>query len=229
MVQDVIEGLKLVASGVQSIRTITEAIKSGRDYVKAKHPDIQSDLRAMVEELMKSVLVVKQASAVLTNFRFAISTDAKGSELARFNDYFIKSKADAEDLRKHIEDLRTHCSRVREHAGNIAGGWGATSFSRIFEFLGLHSPERERELGDKLDKLAYEDFAVANSAEIMLDCLERALKDVQNSLGTGGSMYPENVPAAAALLADYGPHFQKMEDQATEVATDIRKVVQELD
>jgi hypothetical protein len=39
MSQDVIDGLKLIASGVQSVRTVAEAIKSGRDYVKAKHPE----------------------------------------------------------------------------------------------------------------------------------------------------------------------------------------------
>ena len=58
------------------------------------------------------------------------------------------------------------------------------------------------ELGEKLDRLAGEDFAVANSAEKMLECLERALKDVQDALGGAGTMDPERVPDAAALLAD---------------------------
>jgi hypothetical protein len=229
MIQDIIDGLKLVADGIESVKTIAEAVKSGKDYLKANHPEVQSDLRAMVGELGKSLFVIKRASAVLTNFRFAISTDVKGSELARFNDYFIQSKAEAQLLRDHIEDLRTHCSKIREHGGKISGAVTATGFQKIFELLGLNSPAREKQLGEQLDKLAYEDFAVANSAEKMLDCLEGALKDVQNALGVGGSMYPEKIPEACALLAEYGPEFEKMEERAAEAVKDIRELVKELE
>lgn len=228
MIQDIIDGLKLVADGIKSVKTIAEAVKSGKDYLKANHPEVQSDLRAMVRELGKSLFVIKRASAVLTNFRFAISTDVKGSELARFNDYFIQSKAEAQLLRDHIEDLRTHCSKIREHGGKISGSATAIGFRKIFELLALNSPEREKQLAEQLDKLAYEDFAVANSASKMLDCLEGALKDVQNALGGGGSMYPEKIPEACALLAEYGPEFEKMEELATEAVKDIREVVKDL-
>jgi len=229
MVRDVIDGLKLVADGVQSVKTITDAIKNGKDYVKNTHPEIQGDLRALAAELEKSLLVITRASAVLTNFWFAIATDSQGRELARFNDYFIKSKEDEAHLEEHIDDLRTHCSKVREHAGSVAKGYGVPAYVRIFRFLGLDSPEREEELAEQLVHLANEDFQVANSAQRMLKCLNSALKDVQNALGEGGAMYPENIPAAAALLAEYGPHFQKMEDRATEAVKAIRELVQELD
>jgi hypothetical protein len=229
MIKDIIDGLKLVADGIKSVKTIAEAVKSGKTYLKANHPEVQSDLRAMVEELGKSLSVIKRASAVLTNFWFAISTDVKGSELARFNNYFIKSKTEAQLLRDHIEDLRTHCGKIREHGGKISGSATASGFRKIFELLGLNSPEREKQLGEQLDKLAYEDFAVANSAAKMLDCLEGALKDVQNALGGGRSMYPEKIPEACALLAQYGPEFEKMEERAEEAVKDIREVVKDLE
>ncbi len=228
MLKDVIDGLKLVADGIESVKTIADAIKSGKEYLKAKHPEVQADLQAMLAELSKSLFVIKQASAVLTNFRFAIATDVGGTELARFNEYFIKSKTDAQLLRDRIEDLRTHCSKIREHGRKIAGSATATGFAKIFGLLGLNSPQRELELGEQLDKLAYEDYAVANSAEQMLRCLEGALKDIQNALGGGGSMYPEKVPDAAALLAEYGPEFEKMEEQSVEAVKDIRELVKEL-
>src|SRR5690348_8150553 len=114
MVEDVVEGLKLVADGIKSVQSIADAVKSGREYLKARHPEVQTDLRAMLAEMGKSLFVIKRASAVLTNFRFAIANDARGAELARFNDYFIQSKAEAQLLRDHVEDLRTHCSKVRE-------------------------------------------------------------------------------------------------------------------
>lgn len=229
MLKDVVDGLKLVADGIESVKNIAKAVKSGKDYMKAKHPEVKDDLRAMVAELGKSLFVIKRASATLTNFRFAITTDTKGSELARFNDYFIQSKAEAQLLRDHIEDLRTHCSKIREHGLKVSGAATAIGFAKIFNLLGLNSPQREMELGNQLDKLAYEDFAVANGAEQMVGCLESALKDVQNALGNGGSMYPDRVPDAAAALADYGPEFEKMEERASEAVKDIRELVKELE
>ena len=225
MVKDVLDGLKLVAEGIKSVKTIADAIESGQNYLKATHPEVQADLRAMLAELGKSLFVIKRASAVLTNFRFAIANDARGAELARFNDYFIESKTEAQLLRDRIEDLRTHCSKIRQHGSKISGSATAAGFTKIFSLLGLNSPERELELGTRLDKLAYEDFAIANSAEQMLKCLEGALRDVQNALGDGGSMYPEKVPGAAALLAAYGPEFETMEDQASEAVKEIKRLV----
>jgi len=228
MLKDILDGLKLVAEGIKNVRAIAEAVKDGEAYVRVHHPDVQATLRALLGELEKSLMLVKQASAVLTNFRFAVSTDRQSAELARFNDYFIKAKADEQYLRKNIEDLRTHCSKVRAQASLIAGGAGVPAFLKLFGYLGLRSADREKELADKLDKLAYEDFAVANSAQKMLDCLTAALKDVQDALGTGGAMYPQNVPSAAALLGQLGPAFSDMEELASDGVRDLRSVIEEL-
>jgi hypothetical protein len=229
MVKDVVDGLKLVADGIKSVQSIADAIKSGTEYLKVKHPEVQMNLRAMLTELGKSLFVIKQASAVLTNFRFAIDNDVRSAELTRFNEYFIKSKTDAQLLRDRIDDLRTHCSKIREHGSRISGSATASGFAKIFSLVGLNSPKRELELGEQLDKLAYEDFAVANSAEQILTCLEGALKDVQNALGDGGSMYPDKVPVAAALLAEYGPEFEKSEELAAEAVKGIRELVKSLE
>ena len=55
-----------------------------------------------------------------------------------------------------------------------------------------------------------------------------ALKDVQEALGNGGVMHPANVPKAAALLAEYGPEFERTEEQAAEAVKDVRELVREL-
>lgn len=62
----------------------------------------------------------------------------------------------------------------------------------------------------------------------MLVCLEKALEDVQNTLGDGGAMYPEKIGQAATLLAEYGPVFEEMEDKAAEAIKDIRRLVKNL-
>jgi hypothetical protein len=228
VVKDVIDGLKLVADGIESVKTIADAVKSGKDYVTTKHPNVQNDLRLLVDELQKSLLLIKRASAVLTNFRFAVSADNQGLELARFNNYFIQSKTEAQHLESHIDDLRTHCSKIREHGQRIGGEATVTGFIKVFTLLGLNSPEKEKRLGEQLDNLAYEDYAVANSAAKMLDCLRTALKDVQNALGDGGAMHPKNVPNAAALLAEFGPEFERTEEQAGEAVKEVRELVKEL-
>jgi len=48
------------------------------------------------------------------------------------------------------------------------------------------------------------------------------------ALGGAGAMYPERVPDAAALLAEYGPAFEQMEEQAWKAVKDIRYSVQAL-
>lgn len=143
MVDNILEGLKLVADGIKNVKTIVDAVKSGRDYVNTKHPEVRCDLRLMMDELRKSLLLIKRASAVMTNFRFAVSADLHASELARFNDYFIQSKEESQHLETHIDDLRTHCSRIREHAAKIGVEPTKTGFPKLFALLGLNSPERE--------------------------------------------------------------------------------------
>jgi hypothetical protein len=228
MIEDIVEGLKLVIKGIGSVQAILNAVRSGEDYVKVKHPKVHLVLHDLVRELGKSMGLIKSASAVLTNFRFAVDADARSSEPARFNDYFIKSKTDAQYLRSHIEDLRSHCSKVRKHAEKIDQSAKTGRFDKVFRFLGLKSPEREQELGKKLHNLANEDFEVANSAETMLQCLEKALREVQDALGPGATMSTQNVPAAAALLAKYGPAFDETERKADKAVEAVGKLVKDL-
>ncbi len=82
MVKEVIDGLAAVAEAIENIRTISEAVREGKKYLETKHPEIKTDLQLMVDEIGKTMNVVAQASAVLTQFRFAVSADTGSSELA---------------------------------------------------------------------------------------------------------------------------------------------------
>jgi hypothetical protein len=233
----VINTLEDVARGVQKIDTITQAIRSRKSYVKENYPKIQSDLRDLVDELQKNVRLIKRASEVLTHFRFAIVADAEAvKEVTRFNDYFIKATQDEQHIREHIDGLRTHCGKVRDHAERIVKGEDAEQAvtwlsqqdaTTVFAIVGVRDPEKGYELGKKLFEMANEDDEFADSAEDMLRCLNDALNDVQNALGPPGRMYPENLPAAAALLGDYSTHFQKMEDRTAEAEMVIREFLRE--
>jgi hypothetical protein len=230
MIKDILDALKLVSEGIDNVKSILDAVKTGANYLNTQHPDVQGNVQKLVVELGKSVGVVKQASAVLTNFRFAVSADGRSDELARFNDYFIKSKTEAQFLRDHIQDLRTHCSKVRDHAHQIGARSNADGFVALFaSVLNLRDPAREQELSQNLDRLAFEDFAVANAADRMVVSLEEALMLVQNALGAGGAMYPKNIPAAADVLAAVGPAFQQIELQASQALSDVQKFATALD
>ena len=227
IVNEIIEGLDTVAQTIENIKKIRQAVTEGKNYIETKHPDVKNDLGLLLNEFRKTMHGVAQASAVLTNFRFAISADTGSSELRAFNDYFIQHKSQADFLEDHLEDLRGHCSKIREHAQQIAGSATVSGFSGLFRMLGLNSPQRERELAEMLDRLAYEDFKDANSLQIMVNCLKLALTDVQNTLGDKGAMYPENVPKAAALLAEYAEKFETLEKSAGNAEDEIKKAITE--
>jgi hypothetical protein len=224
VIKDILESLQLVSGGIDNVRSILDAVRTGTDYLKTKHPHVQSDVRQLVMELGKTVGVVKQASAVLTNFRFAVAADSGSHELARFNDYFIKSKSETQFLRDHIEELRTHCSKVRDHASRIGAASNGNGFVALFAtVLHLRDPERERALSEKLDRLSFEDFEVANAADRMVRCLEDALTLVQNALGTGGAMHPQNIAAGAHVLSLLGPAFETLELEAAQAVHEVRR------
>jgi hypothetical protein len=230
MIKDILETLKLVSEGIDNVKSILDAVKTGTNYLKTKYPNVQGDVHGLVVELGKSLGVIKQASAVLTNFRFAVTADGRGDELARFNDYFIKSKTEAQFLRDHIQDLRTHCSKIRDYAQQIGARSNTSDFVAIFaSVLNLRDPVREKQLAEKLDRLAFEDFEVANAADRMVASLEAALMMVQNALGSGGAMYAENIPAAAGVLAAVGPAFEQIELQASQTLSDVQKFATALD
>ena len=227
IIKEVTDGLETVTKTIENIKKIRKAVMEGKDYIQTKHPDVKNDLGLLLDEFRKTMNGVAKASAVLTNFRFAISTDLGSSELRAFNDYFITHKSQAKYLEDHLEDLRGHCSIIRQHAERIAGSATVSGFSGLFRMLGLNSPQRELELATMLDRLAYEDFADANSLEIMVNCLNLALNDVQNALGDRGAMYPKNVPMAAALLAEYAERFETLEKSAGNAEDEIRKAITE--
>ena len=225
MIKEVLDGLDTVAKAITNIKKISDAVKEGRQYLAVKHPAVRKDLRDLVSEIRKSMNLIAQASAVLTQFRFAVSADQRSSELVRFNDYFIHHKSEAQFLRNHLDDLRTHCSKIRLHAENIIKSATTPGFASLFALLGLNSPQREKELGDKLQTLANEDNEVANNSRVILDCLETALREVQNALGDQGAMYEQNVPKAAALLAEYAQKFEALERPARSAAHDMESIV----
>lgn len=229
LIIEVIEGLDRVAKTIENISKIREAILEGKDYIAVKHPEIKKDLGLLLGEFRKTMHSMANASAVLTNFRFAIASDAGTTELRKFNDYYIHHKEQARFLEEHLDDLRGHCSIVRDHAFRIGDKTATSGIMDLFSLMGFKSPKREQELAKMLDQLAYEEFEDANALQIMVSCLKDALNEVQYSLQKDGVMYPENIPEAAKLLSEYATKFEELENSAIQAEKEIKKVINELE
>lgn len=48
IIKEVIDGLDTVAKAIENIEKINEAVKEGKNYIEAKHPEIKNDLRLLV-------------------------------------------------------------------------------------------------------------------------------------------------------------------------------------
>ena len=70
IVQEVLDALAAVAEGIDNIQTISSAIKTGRDYLVTKHPELAEDLSFMCVEMKKTSL----ASFLFFFFCFKLSS-----------------------------------------------------------------------------------------------------------------------------------------------------------
>jgi hypothetical protein len=230
MLQDVVDGLGLIADGIKDIKEIAEAVRDGRDYVKKKHPEVTVMVRDMLEELRKTTSSIAHTSGVLTNFRFTrLPAGSAASEATRFNEHLIEHNGKAHDLEQQIEAVRGHCSKIRQAAFDIdARAVTNKGIGGLLSLLGLSSAAREQELTKKLDKLAFEEDRTLNAAVRMVTCLNRALRHVQQTLEIDHQPDAKMIPAAAALLAEYSQAFEAIEGPAKAATAEIAAIASSL-
>jgi len=210
IIGEVRDALTAVAEGVDHVRTISEAIKNGRDYLKTKHPHVASDVVAMCEEMRKSSEALAAASSIVTHFRFVMG-DVQAAEASRFNEHLVNHKSQAETVDQRLRSMRGHCSVIEKHAETIrkdADPKGLTSFAAA---LGLHSVDRERELAAALQGIYDEEMQYHLNVYEMANAIKAALKAVQDTLGPPGVIDPSKVPDAAVVLGEYATAFAELE------------------
>lgn len=210
IIQEVIDAIAAVADSVDHVRTISEAIKNGRDYLKTTHPHVASDLVVMCEEMRKSSQALAAASSIVTHFRFVIG-DALVAEAARFNEHLMNHKSQAETVDQQLRSMRGHCSVIEKHAEAIRKNADPKGLKSLAAALGLHSGDRERELADALRGIYDEEMQYHSGVHGMANAVKAALKAVQETLGPPGVIEPRKVPEAALLLGEYATAFAKLE------------------
>jgi hypothetical protein len=229
MIGDVIEIIKQVAEGIEHIKTISDAVRDGRDFLKAQHPEIKADLAALCQEMQRTTIAVAAASAVLTHFRFTVSGAAVSTEPARFNDHLIAHKALAARVSTSLEAMRGHCSKIRAHANRLRGNLQPKKLDRLLQLFGIDSAERDREVGQALQRIYDDEMQGHLLVNRLALGLQLSLDDIGNALGPPGQMLPENVPAAAALLGSYAQAFGALESQCNYLALDLQQTIDRLD
>ncbi len=228
IVTEVADGIKLVAEGIQNIKTIHEAIRDGRKYLEAAHPDVKQDVAAMCIEMRKTLQAVAAASAIITHFRFNISSQAIDQEPSRFNDYLMHYKTQAMEVEDQLDSLRGHCHTIRDHANTLEECAQRRGLANLFELFGLKSAEREARLSDGLRQIYDEEMQFHSNVWNMRMILERALDDIGQRLGPPGTMQASNIPAAASALGEYAEYFSKLESEANYAALQLERLVNQM-
>jgi hypothetical protein len=210
IISEVKDAIEAVAQTVEHVRKISEAIKSGRDYLKTKHPHLATDLITMCEEMRKSSQAVAAASSIVTHFRFVMG-DALAAEASRFNEHLVDHKAQAETVEQRLNSMRGHCSIIKQHAKKIAENASPSGLTSLAAALGLHSTAREQELATALEGIYDEEMQYHAGVFQMANAIKAALKAVQDTLGPPGVIDPRQVRPAAIVLGEYATAFERLE------------------
>lgn len=229
IVKDVADILKDVADGIQHIRTVADAVRDGKDFLKQRHPEVREDLKALCRELQNTSMALAAASAVLTHFRFTVAGSALESEPARFNDHLIAHKAKAAAVGDSLRAMRGHCHKIRAHADRLQQRRSALGLDRLLQLFGIDSVERDRKFAGALESIYDEELQSYLLVSRMTEGLRLSMDDIASALGPAGTMHPGNVPAAAAVLGEYAQAFSAIESESNFLALDLQQTIDALD
>lgn len=225
--QEVIEALDVLVKSVDNLKKISDAIKSGVDYVKNNHPEARSDLIAMSQEMTNTLDSLAVASSTITRFGFTVEGSELDKQPGKFMDYYHDKVADENKLKNQINTLRGHCHIIKEHAGTLEERAKKGGFNSLFNYLNIRSTEKESELANSLQYIYEEEIQICVTVENMSLAVRKAMEDIYNTLG-GASMSPKNVPLAAELLSKYQSIFREFQSNCVAVSGDLKMTTHEL-
>jgi hypothetical protein len=227
VVGEVRDALKLAGEVIDNTRTIVTAVNDGQAFLNKYHADAKSDLKALLEQVRKTMQGLVQVSRIVTHFQFTVAGSALDTEPRRFNNYVLAAKGELHELRDRIDDLRGSCKRIAEHRDALnqrtsEPWWGWVSL------LGEKKEQRRRELNSKLEDVYFADANIIFYVERLMRAVEITLEKVSEGLRTGAGARPENVPAAAALLDEYAAQFRPVEQDCTDLVGELRAEIDDL-
>jgi len=229
VIKDVADALKDVAEGIEHIRTVAKAVRDGKDYLKAAHPEVRQDLAGMCAEMRNTLTAVAAASAILTHFRFTVAGSVLATEPGRFNDHLIAHKERAAQVATSLQAMRGHCHEIQRHAGRLKDKARSLNMGRLLLLFGIDSAERDRQVAEALEQIYDDEMQGYFLVTKLSDALRKSLDDVAKALGPPGTMLPANVPIAAALLGEYAEAFNALETESNYLALDLQQSIDSLE
>jgi len=229
VIKDVADALKDVAEGIEHIRTVAEAVRDGKDYLKATHPEIRKELAAICAEMRNTLIAVASASAILTHFRFTVTGSTLDAEPGRFNDHLIAHKNRAAQVDTSLQAMRGHCHAIKEHAEHLKKRAQSLNLGRLLLLFGIDSAERDQQVAAALEQIYDDEMQGYVLVTQLTLALQKSLDEVAKALGPPGTMLPANVPVAAAVLGEYADAFSILETTANYMALDLQQSIDSLE
>ena len=217
--------LEHVSNGISDIKNIISAVDEGKEYLSKRYPNVKKDLGLMCREWNKTLRLIAMDASIVTSFSFVIDKTIAGSQLSKFDDEVRKRIDISGQLRSQLHDLRSHCHVIAEHKRNIEDG---SLVDNIFTALGIKSVDRNRELGDLLQKLLDEEAQAFFVSGQMSQAVDYALGDIRDALGPPGKMLPENLPLAADRLGEYCQKFLTIQNECNFLELQIEQITRKL-
>jgi hypothetical protein len=224
--RDVADAIKLLGDVVKSTREIINAVIDGKDYLKTRFPDAKQELVDLLAQMRVTILGLAEVTKVISGFRFvydgtSVDPGTAARELARFNDYIIAQKVHVASLKNNIGELKGKCDKARQLRDKLDARTGSRAWGSMFGLLGAKAEARSAELSGALSQFYADDQMMIEHVTAMLRLAERAIEDVNNSLGPPGIANPYHLPTAAALLGSYATLFQGPKAALDQLATDL--------
>jgi len=221
-IRDVLEAVDAVAKAIESLGTIIDAVRGGREYFTKRYATAREDVLGILGEMNKSLITAGSVSSILTHFAFVDDAAQFAGDLRLFNDRIVASKAEIDLLQHNIAEYRGHCTKIQQHAEKIKQGTGLDS---IFKMFGVDSTERNGQLSDALLEIHRAEFAHYGTVEELCESLKLAINHVHETLGWPGMLEPAKIPDAQQLLAEYAMVFMKVEAMANRRGHQVRELL----
>lgn len=229
IVREIADALQMLGSVVDDTRSVVKAVNDGREYLERHHKGAASDFAELLEQMKITVEGLAAATGVVTGFRFVVGSDhAQERDLARFNEYVVQERKKIVRLQGNIRKLKADCSRIGELRDALNKRVDESSWSSGWGLLGEKRKARREELASTIGVFYADDEVMIDTIQQILRLAQKALSDVNRSLGEAGVARPHNVPRAAKMLGMYAAMLEEPQQQLDDLVEGMSKAAAEL-
>jgi hypothetical protein len=178
LVNEVADLLKLVAEGIQNIRSIVTAAKDGAAYLDRHFRRRVLNSPPCFDELGKLAQVLAEASSIVTHFAFTVSGSEVDREPREFINKYGEHRVVYEELMNQLDATRAHSSQIGYYRAGLRAKAEGHNLSNLFGLLGTARAQAKR-LDALLSTVYANDSKVIEECTRMGEAVRMALDDVR--------------------------------------------------